>query len=953
MARLNFLVAFIYLSIPIAQAQVEDCPQRLAIGELAENIDTTIGPGNVGPLHDWLMLHVEYVDCLIDKQSFGEALVVLNSTALQSIADHIVDAYPETTIRFYLHYSHLLALTNNHNRALRTAEKAAEILTQNFERLSKDIEITVYLALGIRNYRKQNIQTAIRYCDMVVELCGNNPERIAKKVEAISTKALQLAKKRDTEASEEAFESAEAIITKAGTARQRKELRVILGTNRISADYISGKYQQALDRGEALINLSTEVHGKNHRSTFLIYGNCGNAAFYTGKYHLALEYYGEALGILDALSFPNRERKASDILSKSVYCHTYLEHFDKAEQKIERIIQLTGFDLSGRSSLTKVDMNEESILRILLFPKNITHLRSYEATDDIGQLRAAVPYHDLTIDLLERVFADIGTASSKTNFVSRYYSFFEIALTNYHYLYAETDSLKYLKKAFSVAERSKAMLLKAAVYQAGAVEQFAIPEALLARKKAIQAEITKTENTLYEQKWQAQSGGVHLKRELIAQQRSLQHLKDSILLLYPKYAQLAQYRTALDLDRIQRDYLEDDQTIVQYFVGYYKLFVFAITKNGMQFEAIDTPRDLDKKVNTLRESIYGWAFSPMDSLLADYRRTANELYGHLLTPVEAQLTHKLIIITDGILEFLPFDALLYDSLAEHSTSLADYPFLIKRHQISYAHSLQLLLDRHQQRPYRAEHQKILVYAPDFTDDKDGTDATIASRQRSLGTLLYNTREAERIGEIFPAAIRMGRQATAEQFNIEASSYQVLHLATHAKANDSKGAYSYLAFAPAAGDTSVISRLYAADLFLLDLKADLVTISACEGSIGQLEQGEGAMSLARGFAHAGARSILTSLWRVDDAAAAQLMTDFYVQLRSGSPKDEALRAAKLKFLSDAQGQRSHPFYWAAFVPVGDMSPLQMASDRGSSWFWLSLLIMIMGLGVWIFFRRNKR
>jgi CHAT domain-containing protein len=116
-------------------------------------------------------------------------------------------------------------------------------------------------------------------------------------------------------------------------------------------------------------------------------------------------------------------------------------------------------------------------------------------------------------------------------------------------------------------------------------------------------------------------------------------------------------------------------------------------------------------------------------------------------------------------------------------------------------------------------------------------------------------------------------------------------------------------------------LYVRDLYNLELNADLVVLSACETGLGRLRRGEGIISLARAFAYAGARAIVTTLWSVDDEKAKDLMLDFHGHLKRGEPVDAALRRAKLDYLQRRPGPaEAHPFFWAGFAPIGDMRPL---------------------------------
>lgn len=102
-----------------------------------------------------------------------------------------------------------------------------------------------------------------------------------------------------------------------------------------------------------------------------------------------------------------------------------------------------------------------------------------------------------------------------------------------------------------------------------------------------------------------------------------------------------------------------------------------------------------------------------------------------------------------------------------------------------------------------------------------------------------------------------------------------------------------------------------DAYALKLRCALVTLSACETGLSALAPGDDLVGLARGLLLAGAPSLLVSLWMVDDAAAAELMTDFYRTLLSGARPAAALREAQRNLLST----HPHPFFWAPFMLIG--------------------------------------
>ena len=135
-------------------------------------------------------------------------------------------------------------------------------------------------------------------------------------------------------------------------------------------------------------------------------------------------------------------------------------------------------------------------------------------------------------------------------------------------------------------------------------------------------------------------------------------------------------------------------------------------------------------------------------------------------------------------------------------------------------------------------------------------------------------------------------------------------------------------------------LYNSELYELELNTDMVVLSACETGIGELQRGEGIISLARGFSYAGAKSIIS----VNDQQTPELMKEFYHNLNNEYTKDEALRKTKLKYIRTSSNPE--PFFWAAFIPIGDMSLI----DFGQGWFiwfWILGAFMIFGLLVYFF------
>jgi CHAT domain-containing protein len=136
-----------------------------------------------------------------------------------------------------------------------------------------------------------------------------------------------------------------------------------------------------------------------------------------------------------------------------------------------------------------------------------------------------------------------------------------------------------------------------------------------------------------------------------------------------------------------------------------------------------------------------------------------------------------------------------------------------------------------------------------------------------------------------------------------------------------------------------------ELFNMKLNARMAVLSACNSGIGSIQNGEGMMSLARGFYYAGCPNVVMTLWPVEDQVSSVLVKEFYQNLSQGKNKIEALRQAKLKFLEDADPLRAHPYFWASYVNIGDMTPIVDKTSAGFNGYYL--IISLLGLVILLF------
>jgi CHAT domain-containing protein len=235
--------------------------------------------------------------------------------------------------------------------------------------------------------------------------------------------------------------------------------------------------------------------------------------------------------------------------------------------------------------------------------------------------------------------------------------------------------------------------------------------------------------------------------------------------------------------------------------------------------------------------------------------------------------------------------------------------------------------------------------------------TLDGKRLGLGQLRHNREEIAFASQLFQGKTLINEAATEAQFKQYAPQSRVLHLSMHAYANNENDNFSGLIFTQQPDTVQEDGFLHANELYNLSLHSELAVLSACETGIGTLAPGEGIMSLGRAFKYAGCPNVTMSLWNADDQSTSRIMQHFFGHLHNGSAKDRALRAAKLDYLNEARSTQAHPYYWAAFVQVGNSDPLSTVGDF-SGWWWvvgggLALLIAAGLLRYYITFKDRAR
>ena len=481
------------------------------------------------------------------------------------------------------------------------------------------------------------------------------------------------------------------------------------------------------------------------------------------------------------------------------------------------------------------------------------------------------------------------------------------------------------KNAWHLSETMHGFELFAATSEVNALHTAHIPAEMLDREKNMRRQIIDLQRAhrhlIAEMELPLTDTLVLTNKALLfAQNESYRQLISLFEKDYPEYHQLKYGFKNIPFDALQKR-LGADQTLVEYFTGDTVMYAFIINQSTHRLAAIPRNFPLDSCIAQFREGINSALLSGAgyQVKLGQYAVSANLLYEKLIAPVAVWLKPEVIIIPDGALNFIPFEALL-PAPPKDLSNFKTYPFWVKDKSVGYAVSATML--EQSMRPENADHLRgnVLAFAPFFFGDTTLAAARIDQElalRKGFQPLPFTGEEILRVRKRMggTSIIFNGKDAVVQQFINHAPHYRILHLATHGKANMRTGEFSYLAFYSPA-DSQFQGRLYVSDIYNLRLHADLVMLSACETGLGEWFDGDGVVSLARAFSFAGARSVVTALWSVNDQSTLDLTDYFYKALSEGKTKNTALAGAKREYLKNHPGAASHPFYWAGFIQSGN-------------------------------------
>ena len=387
--------------------------------------------------------------------------------------------------------------------------------------------------------------------------------------------------------------------------------------------------------------------------------------------------------------------------------------------------------------------------------------------------------------------------------------------------------------------------------------------------------------------------------------------------LYAAHPELKIQRGEAEPWRLEQanELLPDNKTaLLEYVVAADRLYLFVVTRGAENGEVSLQTYTIPLNRDSLRESVEKFRRRLANHDL-DYADSAAELFNLVIKPAQNQLRSKntLVIVPDDVLWDLPFQAV----------KPAGGHCLVEDYAISYAPSLTVLRAMIAKRRQAKAAMSTLLAVGNPALGKVTIERAHNILSEGLDPLPQAERQVRTLGRLYgPAQSRIyfGAEAREDRVKKEAANYRILQLATHGVLNNVNPMYSHIVLSQSAGDTKEDGLLEAWEIMDLDLKAELVVLSACDTARGRIGAGEGVIGLTWAFFVAGSPTTVVSQWSVESESTTDLMLNFHRNLkgaagaRSAMTKAEALRHAQLQLLRTKRYQ--HPFFWAGFVIVGD-------------------------------------
>ena len=699
-----------------------------------------------------------------------------------------------------------------------------------------------------------------------------------------------------------------------------------------------GNYERALEFNKEALVIAERYIGKWSKEECL--NTIGSVYMELQDYGRALSSFAEALGYIEKIGHRREEPrclynlgfayfKLGDLGNAAACFERSLSAADRGRNRIVGAsVQNRLGDLYRRQGLW--DKSEAAYDLAAAAGRAIGHPAViWEAAAGLGALSAArndipraIGYYKDAIAVIEDLRIQLLLREQSSGFFQSKISIYEALVNLLYEAYQARPEEAILEDCLFYAEKAKARSFLDDLQKAGVAARV-LPREMGLQLERISSDVSRLSSEL--------SGGLTAEEDRGEIRRRLERAEDDYEILLAKAGAespgnpLAVSNEPRRLPEIRRTLLDGRTGLIEYFVGDESLFVFIVTRDRLAVERLAAP----ESKRTLRLAAdFVRLLSSREIIDTDVLPAGRRLYDALIGPADKGSLaglENLIIVPDRSLHYLPFEALVPPRGAGPGSGR--FRFLMEDYGLSYAPSASTLVSiLAREKPAGAGQDLLAIGDPVPGSGRGGPGGPAhgqnvlfeyyRDRRFAFFPLRFASREIGAIaGLIDPGFRRTVTRADATEDRVKRNSledYKVLHFATHSLLDEQVAAHSALVLTQDRG-SGEDGFLQAREIYGLRLKADLVVLSACQTAAGKMEKGEGIQGLARAFFCAGSRSVVASLWNVNDASTARFMRTYYEYLTRGRTKQEALRLTKIK-MSRLRGSR--PFHWAAFILIGE-------------------------------------
>ena len=709
---------------------------------------------------------------------------------------------------------------------------------------------------------------------------------------------------------------------------------IAIGYQNIGAIYYDmEEYERAIAHYRQAEKLHLKRFPEGHPELANVYANLGQAYARMEEYRKALNYYQKDLEINRQL-LDSDHPFIGDTYTKIGETYAMLENYRMARDYYRRAIEIFVSDYSRETRFESVSLENVTypvkLLETLQLKAEALG-KEGERDNDRQALEQALRAYLQGSQLVGNLQRSYSREASKFLLRERTATIYQKGFETAFRLLRETGKEEYREYSLYFAARSQNQVLLEGLRKQNARSFADIPDALIERENTLRNRITELQRQLSSLADSRQSVDstrhFSLSDSLFHTRRKLEDHIRQLESSYPRYHSLKYRSPVLKSKELQDRLLAPGETMIQYFFGTDQLFAIVLTKENFAIRTLGADSLIRPKIEQYRHKL------PETESAAAFAEESMGLYDHLLAPLNELFAGKdLLIIPAGPLHYLPFESLVTSRPGRGESTFSRLSYLMNRYSISYAPSPSYLDLKRRGSAKREDNggEKFLGFAPGFSDiSGDRKRELYPEYDRPILSLPLSKREIREIGELInkdrgffsflrpnkeKADLFLEESARESTFKkLPLSSYDYIHLATHAYVSEDQSRQSGILFAPTENGNED-GTLHASEIYTLRLNARLVTLSACRTGTGPLAEGEGIMSLSRAFQYAGARNLLVSLWNVDDRATAELMIAFYRRMVSGESLQKSLSHTKRKMIESRR--YAHPKYWAPFILIGN-------------------------------------